>query len=196
MKAQRPLDTMKWVNWEKKEGWLLMIKSIRSSEWCVIQWLYLCLSLQSHYSIKKAGAALGFGSENVILLSTDERYSSRTPGDRVHTVTPRRSAVCWWTSASFQGESHSCRPGGQDHWRQTEGGCPAHSSLLSFLNSFFHLFLYFFRGFFSSFQCCLSFFLSLFHSRSLFIYTISFHVLSFLLSVSLSSPSPSVFVPL
>ncbi|KAG7251097.1 hypothetical protein CRUP_005542, partial [Coryphaenoides rupestris] len=27
----------------------------------------------SHYSIKKAGAALGFGSENVILLSTDER---------------------------------------------------------------------------------------------------------------------------
>ncbi|KAG7249528.1 hypothetical protein CRUP_006361, partial [Coryphaenoides rupestris] len=26
-----------------------------------------------HYSIKKAGAALGFGSENVILLSTDER---------------------------------------------------------------------------------------------------------------------------
>jgi len=30
--------------------------------------------LQSHYSIKKAGAALGFGSENVILLSTDERW--------------------------------------------------------------------------------------------------------------------------
>lgn len=31
------------------------------------------MSLQSHYSIKKAGAALGFGTENVILLNTDER---------------------------------------------------------------------------------------------------------------------------
>lgn len=37
--------------------------------------------LQSHYSIKKASAALGFGTENLILLSTDERcalYSART----------------------------------------------------------------------------------------------------------------------
>lgn len=33
----------------------------------------VCVSPQSHYSIKKAGAALGFGTENVILLSTDER---------------------------------------------------------------------------------------------------------------------------
>lgn len=28
---------------------------------------------QSHYSIKKASAALGFGTENLILLRTDER---------------------------------------------------------------------------------------------------------------------------
>ncbi|KAF3858551.1 hypothetical protein F7725_011752 [Dissostichus mawsoni] len=35
--------------------------------------LVLFTSEHSHYSIKKAGAALGFGSENVILLSTDER---------------------------------------------------------------------------------------------------------------------------
>uniref|UniRef100_A0A674AEJ1 Glutamate decarboxylase 1b n=1 Tax=Salmo trutta TaxID=8032 RepID=A0A674AEJ1_SALTR len=34
---------------------------------------YFPVFLQSHYSIKKAGAALGFGSENVVLLSTDER---------------------------------------------------------------------------------------------------------------------------
>uniref|UniRef100_A0A6Q2X0K2 Glutamate decarboxylase 1 n=1 Tax=Esox lucius TaxID=8010 RepID=A0A6Q2X0K2_ESOLU len=32
-----------------------------------------CVFLQSHYSIKKASAALGFGTENLILLSTDER---------------------------------------------------------------------------------------------------------------------------
>ncbi|XP_042163948.1 glutamate decarboxylase 1-like isoform X2 [Oncorhynchus tshawytscha] len=35
--------------------------------------LVLFTSEHSHYSIKKAGAALGFGSENVVLLSTDER---------------------------------------------------------------------------------------------------------------------------
>lgn len=29
---------------------------------------------QSHYSIKKASAALGFGTENLILLNTDERF--------------------------------------------------------------------------------------------------------------------------
>lgn len=38
---------------------------------------------QSHYSIKKASAALGFGTENVILLNTDERsawlYIKRHP---------------------------------------------------------------------------------------------------------------------
>lgn len=34
--------------------------------------------LQSHYSIKKAGAVLGFGKENVILLKTDERYHDST----------------------------------------------------------------------------------------------------------------------
>lgn len=28
---------------------------------------------QSHYSIKKASAVLGFGTENLILLKTDER---------------------------------------------------------------------------------------------------------------------------
>uniref|UniRef100_A0A8C9Y3A9 Glutamate decarboxylase 1b n=1 Tax=Sander lucioperca TaxID=283035 RepID=A0A8C9Y3A9_SANLU len=35
--------------------------------------LVLFTSEHSHYSIKKAGAALGFGTDNVILLSTDER---------------------------------------------------------------------------------------------------------------------------
>ncbi|XP_026999161.2 glutamate decarboxylase 1b [Tachysurus fulvidraco] len=35
--------------------------------------LILFTSEHSHYSIAKAGAALGFGKENVILLSTDER---------------------------------------------------------------------------------------------------------------------------
>uniref|UniRef100_A0AAR2K8C6 Glutamate decarboxylase 1 n=1 Tax=Pygocentrus nattereri TaxID=42514 RepID=A0AAR2K8C6_PYGNA len=35
--------------------------------------LVLFTSEHSHYSITKAGAALGFGKENVILLSTDER---------------------------------------------------------------------------------------------------------------------------
>lgn len=34
------------------------------------------LFLQSHYSIKKASAALGFGTENLILLKTDERFVS------------------------------------------------------------------------------------------------------------------------
>ena len=29
--------------------------------------------LQSHYSIKKAGAALGFGTDNVILIKCNER---------------------------------------------------------------------------------------------------------------------------
>lgn len=36
------------------------------------------LSLQSHYSIKKASAALGFGTENLILLNTDERLGRRS----------------------------------------------------------------------------------------------------------------------
>lgn len=35
------------------------------------------MSLQSHYSIKKASAALGFGTENLILLNTDERLGPR-----------------------------------------------------------------------------------------------------------------------
>uniref|UniRef100_A0A4W4HST2 Glutamate decarboxylase 1 n=1 Tax=Electrophorus electricus TaxID=8005 RepID=A0A4W4HST2_ELEEL len=37
-----------------------------------VQQLHMFLS-QSHYSIKKASAALGFGTENLILLNTDER---------------------------------------------------------------------------------------------------------------------------
>uniref|UniRef100_A0A8C7GNT9 Glutamate decarboxylase 1 n=1 Tax=Oncorhynchus kisutch TaxID=8019 RepID=A0A8C7GNT9_ONCKI len=36
--------------------------------------LVLFTSEHSHYSIKKASAALGFGTENLILLSTDERF--------------------------------------------------------------------------------------------------------------------------
>lgn len=36
--------------------------------------LLLFFSSQSHYSIKKASAALGFGTENLILLNTDERF--------------------------------------------------------------------------------------------------------------------------
>lgn len=31
--------------------------------------------LQSHYSIKKASAALGFGTDNLILLNTDDRFA-------------------------------------------------------------------------------------------------------------------------
>ncbi|CAB1317193.1 unnamed protein product [Coregonus sp. 'balchen'] len=50
--------------------------------------LVLFTSEHSHYSIKKAGAALGFGSENVVLLSTDERYTTathkHTPGSTVY----------------------------------------------------------------------------------------------------------------
>uniref|UniRef100_A0A4W5RRW9 Glutamate decarboxylase 1b n=1 Tax=Hucho hucho TaxID=62062 RepID=A0A4W5RRW9_9TELE len=48
--------------------------------------LVLFTSEHSHYSIKKAGAALGFGSENVVLLSTDERYTRTTQ----HTNTSMR----------------------------------------------------------------------------------------------------------
>ncbi|KAK3574678.1 hypothetical protein QTP86_012451 [Hemibagrus guttatus] len=46
-----------------------------TSEHCLSVFVYAstCLSICSHYSIAKAGAALGFGKENVILLSTDER---------------------------------------------------------------------------------------------------------------------------
>lgn len=33
------------------------------------------VSFQSHYSIKKASATLGFGTENLILLKTDERFA-------------------------------------------------------------------------------------------------------------------------
>lgn len=36
---------------------------------------YEHLFSQSHYSIKKASAALGFGTENLILLNTDERFA-------------------------------------------------------------------------------------------------------------------------
>lgn len=42
---------------------------------------------QSHYSIKKASAALGFGTENLILLNTDERF----------VLTVNQRAVCWET---------------------------------------------------------------------------------------------------
>ena len=38
--------------------------------------------MQSHYSIKKASAALGFGTENLILLSTDERFVEVLYSDR------------------------------------------------------------------------------------------------------------------
>jgi len=34
---------------------------------------YAYAFLQSHYSIKKAGAALGFGTDNVILIKCNER---------------------------------------------------------------------------------------------------------------------------
>uniref|UniRef100_A0A672J3M7 Glutamate decarboxylase 1 n=1 Tax=Salarias fasciatus TaxID=181472 RepID=A0A672J3M7_SALFA len=37
--------------------------------------LILFTSEHSHYSIKKASAALGFGTENLILLKTDERFA-------------------------------------------------------------------------------------------------------------------------
>uniref|UniRef100_A0A4W4EFM0 Glutamate decarboxylase 1b n=1 Tax=Electrophorus electricus TaxID=8005 RepID=A0A4W4EFM0_ELEEL len=46
---------------------------IKTKGMCAAPRLVLFTSENSHYSIMKAGAALGFGKENVILLSTDER---------------------------------------------------------------------------------------------------------------------------
>lgn len=47
-----------------------------TSNACVIYFpIVLIKILQSHYSIKKASAALGFGTDNLILLNTDERFA-------------------------------------------------------------------------------------------------------------------------
>ena len=35
--------------------------------------LYILFSFQSHFSIKRAGALLGIGTDNVILIKVDER---------------------------------------------------------------------------------------------------------------------------
>uniref|UniRef100_A0AAY4E888 Glutamate decarboxylase 1a n=1 Tax=Denticeps clupeoides TaxID=299321 RepID=A0AAY4E888_9TELE len=51
---------------------LFTSEHIRKKRLVIITSLFF-FSSQSHYSITKAGAALGFGKENVILLSTDER---------------------------------------------------------------------------------------------------------------------------
>uniref|UniRef100_A0A8C7LC98 Glutamate decarboxylase 1 n=1 Tax=Oncorhynchus kisutch TaxID=8019 RepID=A0A8C7LC98_ONCKI len=49
------------------------VQILNSVGFKLFKFLYFLVIPQSHYSIKKAGAALGFGSENVVLLSTDER---------------------------------------------------------------------------------------------------------------------------
>ena len=82
----------------------------------------LWLLLQSHYSIKKASAALGFGTENLILLSTDKRFALyRT---HMHTV--------WYNIKHLddllcllllQRESHSCWFGSQSNRGQAKGEC-------------------------------------------------------------------------
>ncbi|XP_043931451.1 glutamate decarboxylase 1 isoform X2 [Protopterus annectens] len=46
---------------------------VKSKGMAAVPKLVLFSSEQSHYSIKKAGAALGFGTENVILIKCDER---------------------------------------------------------------------------------------------------------------------------
>uniref|UniRef100_A0A673ZUQ5 Glutamate decarboxylase 1 n=1 Tax=Salmo trutta TaxID=8032 RepID=A0A673ZUQ5_SALTR len=50
--------------------------------------LVLFTSEHSHYSIKKACAALGFGTENLILLSTDERTHIHSDGLRLQGCVP------------------------------------------------------------------------------------------------------------
>uniref|UniRef100_A0A674BYA3 Glutamate decarboxylase 1 n=1 Tax=Salmo trutta TaxID=8032 RepID=A0A674BYA3_SALTR len=56
--------------------------------------LVLFTSEHSHYSIKKASAALGFGTENLILLSTDERFVEVIPADLEAKVIDAKARGC------------------------------------------------------------------------------------------------------
>lgn len=72
------------------------------------------LFLQSHYSIKKASAALGFGTENLILLKTDERFVFITCSARSETLTFLK-LYGFFFYFFFQRENHSCLFGGQNN---------------------------------------------------------------------------------
>lgn len=76
--------------------------------------------LQSHYSIKKASAALGFGTENLILLNTDERFALFSAC--MQTVLQEIRWLCdLLCDFVFQRESHSCWFGSQSNRSQEKG---------------------------------------------------------------------------
>lgn len=62
------------------------------------------LFFQSHYSIKKASAALGFGTENLILLNTDERFAF-IPNLHALSLAKGQISGCLLTVSFPEGES-------------------------------------------------------------------------------------------
>lgn len=55
--------------WNKNVLWTTKVFSIMS----YLQFLFVSLVCQSHFSIKKGAAALGIGTESVICIKADER---------------------------------------------------------------------------------------------------------------------------
>lgn len=83
----------------------------------------LLLFGQSHYSIKKASAALGFGTENLILLNTDDRFFYLIWSSSIF---PAEKLVLNWvdlspSAAVFQRESRPRWPGSQSNTGQAKG---------------------------------------------------------------------------